>query len=133
MKRGRHLRCSGQKWMGHFCRRAAGSEPLGQKGFSYLTRFYDLKEFVGLQSTLAETEKSWFLYVTDVDPDTFDLSVKNPNALEEAPLHDPQEIMDEIAALDAESSKILAGIGKCCDEEGSDKKVERCLHSSNRK
>jgi type I restriction enzyme M protein len=71
----------------------------------------DLKEFVDLQATFAETEKSWFLDVADVDPETFDLSVKNPNAPEEAPLRDPQEIMDEIAALDRESAEILAGIG----------------------
>lgn len=72
----------------------------------------DLKEFVELQATFAETEKSWFLDLEDLDPETFDLSVKNPNALEEAPLRDPQEIMAEIAALDAESAKILAGIGE---------------------
>ena len=71
----------------------------------------DLKEFVELQATFAETEKSWFLDLEDVDPETFDLSVKNPNAPEEAPLRDPQEIMDEIAALDKESAEILAGIG----------------------
>jgi type I restriction enzyme M protein len=71
----------------------------------------DLKEFVDLQATFAETEKSWLLDVADVDPETFDLSVKNPNAPEEAPLRDPQEIMDEIAALDQESAEILAGIG----------------------
>ncbi len=71
----------------------------------------DLKEFVELQGTFAETEKSWFLDLEDVDPETFDLSVKNPNAPEEAPLRDPQEIMDEIAALDKESAEILAGIG----------------------
>jgi type I restriction enzyme M protein len=71
----------------------------------------DLKEFVDLQATFAETAKSWFLDLEDVDPETFDLSVKNPNAPEEAPLRDPQEIMDEIAALDRESAEILAGIG----------------------
>jgi type I restriction enzyme M protein len=71
----------------------------------------DLKEFVDLQATFAETAKSWLLDVADVDPETFDLSVKNPNAPEAAPLRDPQEIMDEIAALDRESAEILAGIG----------------------
>jgi type I restriction enzyme M protein len=71
----------------------------------------DLREFVELQATFAETEKSWLLDVADVDPETLDLSVKNPNAPEEAPLRDPQEIMDEIAALDRESAEILAGIG----------------------
>ncbi len=71
----------------------------------------DLKEFVELQATFAETEKSWFLDLADIDPETFDLSVKNPNKAEETPLRDPQDIMDEIAALDAESAEILAGIG----------------------
>jgi hypothetical protein len=37
--------------------------------------------------------------------------VKNPNRAEESPLREPWEILDEIAALDAESAEILAGIG----------------------
>lgn len=49
--------------------------------------------------------------VADVDAETFDLSVKNPNKAEEAPLRDPLEILEAIAALDAESAEILAGIG----------------------
>lgn len=72
----------------------------------------DLNEFVTLQPTFAETEKSWLLDVADIDAITFDLSVKNPNAPEEEPLREPQEIMKEIAALDVESAKILAGIGE---------------------
>ena len=43
----------------------------------------------------------------DIEQDSFDLSVKNPNAPEEDPLRDPQEILAEIAALDAESAEIL--------------------------
>lgn len=70
----------------------------------------DLKEFVDLQGKLAESEKSWFVDVSEIDRTTFDLSVKNPNGPEEAPLRDPQEILDEIAALDAESAEILAKI-----------------------
>jgi type I restriction enzyme M protein len=71
----------------------------------------DLREFVALQATFAESEKSWLVDVADVDPETFDLSVKNPNKVEEAPLRDPLEILEAIAALDAESAEILAGIG----------------------
>ena len=48
--------------------------------------------------------------VKDIDRDTFDLSVKNPNNGEETPLRDPLEILEEIAALDAESAKVLDGI-----------------------
>ncbi|OUL28618.1 hypothetical protein BV372_24805 [Nostoc sp. T09] len=72
----------------------------------------DLQEFVELQATFAESEKSWLVDIADVDRETFDLSVKNPNKAEESPLREPQEILDEIAALDAESAEILAGIGE---------------------
>jgi type I restriction enzyme M protein len=39
-----------------------------------------------------------------------DLSVKNPNGGDEVTLRTPQEILDEIAALDAESTDILTTI-----------------------
>jgi len=75
----------------------------------------DLRSFVELQTTFAETEASWLVDIADVDQSTFDLSVKNPNKGEESTLREPQEIMDEIAALDAESAEILAGIeGMLC-------------------
>ena len=71
----------------------------------------DLREFVELQAKFAETEKSWLVDIADIDRETFDLSVKNPNKAEESLLREPQEILDEIAVLDAESADILAGIG----------------------
>ncbi|AMW28954.1 N-6 DNA methylase [Arthrospira platensis] len=71
----------------------------------------DLREFVELQATFAESDKSWSVDVADIDWETCDLSVKNPNKAEETALRDPQEILDEIAALDTESAEILAGIG----------------------
>jgi type I restriction enzyme M protein len=71
----------------------------------------DLREFVELQATFAESEKSWLVDIADIDRVTFDLSVKNPNKAEESLLREPQEILDEITALDAESAEILAGIG----------------------
>jgi type I restriction enzyme M protein len=72
----------------------------------------DLKEFVELQAGFADSDKSWSVDVREIDQASFDLSVKNPNKAEEAALRDPQEILDEIAALDAESAEILAGIRK---------------------
>ena len=48
--------------------------------------------------------------VKDVDPATCDLSVKNPNGGEVVAHRSPQEIMDEIAALDAESAEVLGNI-----------------------
>jgi len=70
----------------------------------------DLKEFVKLQPKSKDSDNSWTVKIADVDQDNFDLSVKNPNQEEEAPLSEPKEILDEIAALDAESAKILEGI-----------------------
>jgi type I restriction enzyme M protein len=70
----------------------------------------DLAEFVKLQKTFADSEKSWTVDAGDVDEETFDLSPKNPNAPEEDPLRSPEEILDEIEALDAEAAKVLAGI-----------------------
>ncbi len=70
----------------------------------------DLKEFVKLQASFAESEKSWSIDFKNVDQKTFDLSVKNPNVPEEAPLREPEEIIKEMELLDAESAKILEGI-----------------------
>lgn len=67
----------------------------------------DLEDFVNLQKTKAESENSWSIRIGDVDQDTFDLSVKNPNTPEEAPLRKPDEILEEMANLDKESSKIM--------------------------
>ena len=70
----------------------------------------DLKEFVKLQAKCKGSEKSWTVKTANVDKDTFDLSVKNPNTPEEDPLREPEEIIEEMAALDAESAEILDGI-----------------------
>jgi len=70
----------------------------------------DLKEFVELQASFVDSEKSWSVDVADIDLDSFDLSVKNPNTREEAPLREPEKIIAEMAALDTESANILEGI-----------------------
>lgn len=70
----------------------------------------DLKEFVALQKTFADSPKSWSVDAKSIDPATYDLSVKNPNGGEEVIQRSPQVIMDEIVALDAESAEVLANI-----------------------
>jgi len=70
----------------------------------------DLADFVARQATFETSENSWSVDAKTIDPLTCDLSVKNPNKAEEAALRSPQDIMDEIAALDAESADILASI-----------------------
>ncbi len=80
----------------------------------------DLAEFIALQASRASadegpvTTKSWNVDVRAPDGSLSsaeaDLSVKNPNGGEEIAHRSPQEIMDEIAALDAESAEVLANI-----------------------
>jgi len=70
----------------------------------------DLVEFVTLQNTFADSPKSWSVDAKSIDPETFDLSVKNPNGGEEITYRSPKEIMDEIAELDAESAEVLLNI-----------------------
>jgi type I restriction enzyme M protein len=72
----------------------------------------DLVEFVELQKTFADSPKSWTLDAASIDSTTYDLVVKNPNGGEVVTLRSPQEILDEIAALDAESAEALATIRK---------------------
>ncbi|WP_350607998.1 N-6 DNA methylase [Pseudoalteromonas sp. MER144-MNA-CIBAN-0113] len=70
----------------------------------------DLKEFVELQKGFEDSAKSWSLATTELDDATWDLSAKNPNQAEEAPLREPQAIIEEIIALDKESEAILGKI-----------------------
>ena len=70
----------------------------------------DLVEFISLQKTFADSPKSWSVAVTGLNTTTYDLSVKNPNGGDEIKLRTPQEILGEIATLDAESADVLATI-----------------------
>jgi type I restriction enzyme M protein len=70
----------------------------------------DLAEFVALQKTFAASPKSWSVDAKTIDPANFDLSVKNPNGGEAVTHRTPEEIMGEMAALDAESASILQTI-----------------------
>ncbi len=65
---------------------------------------------VALQKTKTNSENSWIINVKDIDQNTFDLSAKNPNKKEEAALRQPQEILEEMQAMDKESADILNSI-----------------------
>ncbi len=67
----------------------------------------DLAEFVELQKTFADSKNSWTVNVKDIDQNTFDLSVKNPNKKEEVTLRQPKDIVEEMKALDEENTKII--------------------------
>ncbi len=70
----------------------------------------DLADFLTQQQTFADSPQSWSIDAASIDQSTFDLSVKNPNNGEEVALRSPEDILDEIAALDAESADVLATI-----------------------
>jgi type I restriction enzyme M protein len=67
----------------------------------------DMAEFLELQKTQTESEKSWLFRLSEVDEATCDLSPKNPNTPEEAPLRSPKEILAEMQTLDAETNTLL--------------------------
>ena len=70
----------------------------------------DMAEFIELQKTKPESEKSWMVTMADVNTDTYDLSTKNPNTPEEAPLRSPEAILTEMETLDNETKDILGSI-----------------------
>jgi type I restriction enzyme M protein len=70
----------------------------------------DLAEFLQLYPTKGSSANSWTVKLKDITEDTFDLSVKNPNKKEDAPLRQPKEIIEEMKALDKETNSILNSI-----------------------
>jgi len=70
----------------------------------------DLSDFIDRQRTFADSAKSWSVDAETIDATTYDLSVKNPNGGEAVTHRSPQAIMEEIAALDAESAEVLETI-----------------------
>jgi type I restriction enzyme M protein len=70
----------------------------------------DLIDFIDRQKSFEDSARSWSVDAAAIDQTTFDLSVKNPNGREEVVHRSPADIMNEIAALDAESAQVLAKI-----------------------
>ncbi|MDX9749719.1 MAG: N-6 DNA methylase [Flavobacteriales bacterium] len=72
----------------------------------------DLAEFVQLARTKGESANSWSRSVAELveATDTYDLSVKNPNRAEEAPLREPKAILEEMRKLDARTKELLDNI-----------------------
>jgi type I restriction enzyme M protein len=70
----------------------------------------DLADFLALQKSKADSKQSWSLEVNEVDENSIDLSVRNPNTVYEETQRSPQELLSEIEALDAESTEILMKI-----------------------
>ena len=80
----------------------------------------DLAEFVKLQKTFADSPKSWSVDARRLTKTTFDLSVKNPDGGEEIVHRSQITILEEIAALDAESAGCWGTSRRCYERVGSE-------------
>jgi restriction endonuclease S subunit len=70
----------------------------------------DLKDFIELQKTNANTENSWVFNVNNIDKSSWDLTPNNPNLLDEADKRTPDQILDGIKKLDLAISTTEANI-----------------------
>ena len=70
----------------------------------------DLVKFLEMQPTRASGPNSWIVKHADLEAETLDLSVKNPNAREAASLRGPEEIISEMLTRDAEAAGVLESI-----------------------
>jgi len=70
----------------------------------------DLEHFVQSAATQAETDNSWLVDISVINTDTWDLTVNNPNRVEEVDNRTPQEIIAEIELLDAQAAEALQAI-----------------------
>ncbi|EPX81457.1 Type I restriction-modification system, DNA-methyltransferase subunit M [Litoreibacter arenae DSM 19593] len=70
----------------------------------------DLAEFIRLQPDKTDSAHSWSVPVAGLDRDTWDLTVKNPNAPEAEALRAPAQIIEDMLARDAETAVILEEI-----------------------
>ena len=67
----------------------------------------DLLDFINLSKTQKLSDKSWFKNFKDINKETFNLDVKNPNKVEIIDNRSPEEIMTAIEDLDKDSLNAL--------------------------
>jgi type I restriction enzyme M protein len=72
----------------------------------------DLADFVKLQKTKKDSVNSWTVDIANIDNNTYDLTVRNPNAAGPAELGTPQDILKEIKTLDARATTLLAELSE---------------------
>jgi type I restriction enzyme M protein len=82
-------------------RKLGKTEPLNEE---------DLSEFVNSFKSKPESENSWFISISDINTNTYDLSVKNPSKNKKSTIDNPEIIFDKILQLNDESSLFLKKI-----------------------
>jgi type I restriction enzyme M protein len=70
----------------------------------------DLKEFTELFKKQGEGNNSWFVKVKNINRETYDLGVNNPNRKEVIDNRAPQEILAEIEELNFEAATVIGTI-----------------------
>ena len=70
----------------------------------------DLADFIELSKSKDLSDNSWLLDLANVNKDTWDLTVNNPNTVEEVDNRTPQEIIAEIEQLDVQAAQALQAI-----------------------
>jgi type I restriction enzyme M protein len=70
----------------------------------------DLAEFVDMAEVKELNENSWLIDIDSVNTKTYDLTVNNPNRVEEVDNRTPQEIISEIEVLDEQATEALQAI-----------------------
>ncbi len=71
---------------------------------------YDLEDFVKLSKTQTSSDNSWAIDLNEINKDTMDLGVQNPNTIEDFDKRSSKEIISEIEKLDKQSKDILKSI-----------------------
>jgi type I restriction enzyme M protein len=72
----------------------------------------DMKVFISAQENKSITENSWLINISQINTITYDLTVKNPNAKTEDLIREPNEIIQELVALETEEDEILTSISE---------------------
>ena len=88
----------------------------------------DLEDFLKLQTTKADSANSWTIDVDSIGED-YDLSVKNPNIVEEKDERTPKEIYESLLQLQGETGDLMEEL-ECVlwpDEDSMDYIVHNCL------
>ena len=70
----------------------------------------DLSDFVENFNSKELNKNSWTVDIKEISSKSYDLSVLNPNIIEETDNRNPQEIITEIKNLDLEAAQVLQQI-----------------------
>lgn len=71
----------------------------------------DMADFLSKYKSRETSDHSWMVDIADINTETFDLGVKNPNEPETESLKSPAEILAEIKKIDKEVAGIMRELG----------------------